>query len=258
MEFTTLMSGSHGNCIYICGGKTKILIDVGCSCRYLEKALAEIAVNLSEIDAILVSHEHGDHVKGVPVCAGRYDIPVFASELTWRELPFYDDFMPSKRHKFTYDMAIGDLEIEFFKTYHDAVQPVGMVVHHQNHRVAVATDTGKVTQSMVDLMQGCDGIVLESNHCEIALAEGPYPHFLKKRIAGSQGHLSNRQSAQALSRIITDQTQAVMLAHLSETNNTSQIAMSEIHNVFSQRDFSYTCAVSVAKNRAASPLVKLV
>lgn len=258
MEFTTLMSGSAGNCVYVSGGKNKILIDVGCSCRYLEKGLAQIGVNLSEINAILISHEHSDHISGVPVTAKRYDIPVFASELTWEKLPFHDDFLSWNKHKFAYGMEIGDLGIEFFKTYHDAVQPVGMVVHHHEQKVAFATDTGQATPSMAKVLRGCDGIVMEANHSFEMLQNGPYPYFLKKRISGKQGHLSNTQSAKLLSKIITDKTQAVLLAHLSETNNTAERAFAEIEQSFMEETFTYSCELTVAQNRAVSPLIKLI
>jgi phosphoribosyl 1,2-cyclic phosphodiesterase len=258
MEFTTLMSGSAGNCTYIRGGNTKILVDMGCSLRYLEKALAQIGVNLCDIDAIFISHEHIDHIRGVPTCSSRYDIPVFASRLTWQSLPFYQDFAPHKRHEFIYDMQLGDLDIQFFKTWHDAVQPVGMVFDHKGKKVAMATDTGQVSPTMIKSLSGCDGLILEANHSQKMLATGPYPYFLKKRIASEKGHLSNQQSAAALAQIITAKTQAVLLAHLSEVNNNAKIAMQEVKRELQRFNFSYSCPIIAASNRVVSPIINII
>ncbi|MGI5892372.1 MAG: MBL fold metallo-hydrolase [Bacillota bacterium] len=257
MEFTTLMSGSAGNCTYISGGNTKILVDVGCSCRYLEKALSQIGVNLSDIDAIFISHEHTDHIRGVPVSSSRYNIPVFASDLTWGSLPFYEDFLPWQRHHFEYDMQIGDLSIDFFKTSHDAIQPVGMIFRHREKKVGLATDTGQVSPTMIKFLTGCDGLILEANHSSDMLAFGPYPYFLKKRIAGPKGHLSNKQSALALSKIVTQKTRSVLLAHLSEINNNEVTALTEIKQMLSHLKFACHCSITAAKNRTVSPLIKL-
>lgn len=258
MEFTTLMSGSAGNCTYISGGNTKILVDVGCSVRYMEKALAQIGVNLCDIDAIFISHEHIDHIRGVATCSSRYDIPIFASHLTWQSLPFYKDFAHHKRHEFIYDMQFGDLDIQFFKTWHDAVQPVGMVFGYNGKRVALATDTGRVSPSMIRALSGCDGLIMEANHSQKMLAAGPYPYFLKKRIAGEKGHLSNQQSAAALAQIITAKTQAVLLAHLSEVNNNAKTAVQEVKKELQKFNFSYSCPIIAASNKVVSPLISII
>ncbi len=230
MRFTTIKSGSKGNCIYVEGKDTKVLVDCGCTLKYMKQALADLEIRPEELSAILLTHEHSDHISGVSSFSRKYDIPVFASPLTWRHLPFFNDYPPEERNCFTYNMQIGDLQIDFFRISHDAHQPVGMVFHHNGHSIGVLTDTGEITPMMIKLLHGVDGIIVEANHNLQMLKEGSYPAFLKHRIASSIGHLSNQQSAEALAKIVTKNTKHVLLAHLSENNNTPHTALSEVEN----------------------------
>jgi len=257
MKYTTLLSGSSGNSVYIEGGRSKILIDVGCSLKYLQKELAKISVTAGEIDAILLTHEHSDHISGVATLAKKYAVPVYASPLTWQALPFATLLPPLLRREFSYDLQVGDLSFDFFKTYHDAAQPVGMVVHYQKQSVGVMTDTGQVTDTMLAALEGVSGLVLEANHSPKLLASGPYPPFLKRRIAGQFGHLSNSQAAYALSNIARQTTQAVILAHLSRTNNTEEVMLAELNEELERLNVCLDCPLTVARQDRSHPLIEL-
>ncbi|MDO4733479.1 MAG: MBL fold metallo-hydrolase, partial [Bacillota bacterium] len=138
MRFATICSGSSGNCVYVGGGKTHVLVDGGCSLKALKAALSQFSVGEGALKALFITHEHTDHINGAARIAKHFGIPVFASEQTWEKLPFREDFFPWQRHKFEYGMEIGELGLDFFRLSHDAVQPVGMLFEHAGKRVAVA------------------------------------------------------------------------------------------------------------------------
>lgn len=260
MEFTSLCSGSSANCLYIAGGRTRVLVDAGCSCRFLERALAAVEVHPAQIAALLITHEHSDHISGAARISRRFGIPVFASELTWENLPFKQDFLPWERNTYSYDMEIGELGLDFFRLSHDAAQPVGMVFTHSaanaERKIGVVTDTGCVTPSMLRALSGVDGLVLESNHSLPMLMNGHYPLHLKRRIASENGHLSNTQAADLL-RQVGQKAQSVLLAHLSSNNNTPQTALREFTARLSEGGGKLTAAVSVARRDAPGPLIAL-
>jgi len=257
MEFTTLVSGSTGNCIYVRGGNTRVLVDCGCSLRYLRQALANFEVSLDDIDAVLITHEHTDHICGLMPLI-KYGIPVFASPLTWQNIPSTDAIPTQKKHIFGYNMEIGQIQVDFFKLSHDAVQPVGMVFRHGKHSVGVATDTGEPTSSMMKALQNVTGLVLEANHSSRLLNEGPYPVFLKRRIASNLGHLSNLQSAHCLKKLAGKDTQAVLLAHLSKVNNTMETALSEVKQEVEREPGINGFQLSAAFAKAPHPLISLI
>ena len=257
MEFTTLKSGSSGNCIYISGGKTKVLVDAGITMSYMKRALAEIGIKPEEIEAILITHEHNDHIKGAEVLSRRFNIPLYASPLTWHAMPFACKIPEGKKRVFTYDMEIGELKIDFFKLYHDASQPVGMIFYHGDESVAIITDTGQVTSDMIEKLRGVNGLVLEANHSLELLQNGPYPYFLKKRVAGINGHLSNRQAAVFLAKIATEKTKAVIFSHLSQVNNTEEIMKKELKEELSAMNIDLKCQLHIAGRENIHPLIIL-
>ncbi len=253
MEFTTIASGSSGNCIYIKGGNTTLLIDVGCAMKHVCASLHELGSSIEDIDAILVTHEHSDHINMVAQLSKKYHIPVYASELTWESLPFYDDYFRWERHIFDYGMEIGDIGLDFFRLSHDAVQPVGLLLEHNGHQVGIATDTGMVTPSMYRKLSNVDGLVFEANHDTAMLQHGTYPLFLKQRVSSDKGHLSNAQAAEALAKLAGPKTKHIILAHLSEKNNMPQLALQEVSNAFTSDEG--TPNISIAPRRAAHPLI---
>ncbi len=228
MEFFTLASSSSGNCAFAKSGDTAILIDAGIAAAKIEQTLAEQGERPDKIAAILLTHEHTDHIAGAARLAVRYGIPVYASPKTWSALPFAAALPPSLKREFTYDMRLGEFSFEFCKTSHDAVQPVGLVVQAEGKRLGYVTDTGTVTRGMLYALHDLDALVLEANHDRQMLMQGPYAPFLKRRVAGLSGHLANSQAAELLARLLQKRLCPVMLAHLSETNNTPQTAYQAI------------------------------
>jgi len=223
-----LASGSKGNCVVIEGESGAILIDAGLSAKECLLRMERAGIDCGKIDALLVTHEHGDHTRGVDVLVRRLEIPLYATEGTLA------DFIHHRRtsakpisHTVCRDgepFRIGDLVIEPFATSHDAAEPCGFIVSEGGLRFGYCTDTGIITPHMHDLLRQCDGIVLESNHCPDMLQNGPYPESLKRRIRSKRGHLSNPAAAACLRDFGRD-VPRVILAHLSEMNNTPEKAI---------------------------------
>lgn len=228
MRCSVLASGSKGNCTVIEGSSGTILIDAGLSTKELLGRMAAACVDPDTIDAVLVTHEHGDHIRGLDVIARKLDIPVYATEGTLRD--FLDHRRTSQkplRHQtcsYNERFSVGDFLIEPFATSHDAAEPCGYVVSEGDTRIGYCTDTGILSSPMLELLRPCDGIILESNHCPEMLANGPYPESLKRRIRSKRGHLSNHAAAECLRGFGRD-VPRVILAHLSEINNTPEKAM---------------------------------
>lgn len=223
MYFFTLASSSSGNCALACSGQTKLLIDAGLSAAKLEKALYAVGERPENLTAILLTHEHIDHINGVARLAYKYSLPVYAAPKTWASLADVPAYL---QNDYSYDLRLGDFSLEFCKISHDAVQPVGLVLCAEGRRLAYITDTGCVTRGMLAaLSQPLDGLVLEANHDRQMLARGPYPYVLKQRVGGEHGHMSNDQTAQLLNWYVRRNGLCrIMLAHLSETNNTPERA----------------------------------
>lgn len=224
MYFFTLASSSKGNCALVCSGDTKLLIDAGLSAARLEKALQAVGERPEQLTAILITHEHTDHVQGVARLAYKYSLPVYATPKTWGSLSEVPTYL---QNDYSYGLQLGDFVLDFCKTSHDAVQPVGLVFQAEGKRLAYITDTGCVTRGMLAAMaaEPLDGVVLEANHDRQMLLQGPYPYALKRRVASEQGHLTNAQAAELLAWLWQRQGVCpVLLAHLSETNNAPQLA----------------------------------
>lgn len=235
MRFTSLGSGSKGNCLLLESGDTCVMIDCGFTAKEALSRIARIGFDAANIDAILVTHEHGDHIKGVPVLAKRLNIPVYATFGTaaWQELyrqPFFQAVHLNAR------FSIGGLEIDPVAVPHDAREPCQYVVSDGQKCFGILTDLGSITPFVLQRYQHCDALFLECNHDEQMLAEGPYPPSLKRRVGGDWGHLSNRQAAALLNDLDLDRLQHVVLAHLSEQNNTPDLAMAALSEVLVGRD----------------------
>lgn len=239
MKICTLASGSSGNAIYIEAGNKKVLVDVGISGKSMAKALEDqVGICPTELDAILVTHEHKDHVKGVGIVSRRYDVPIYATEGTW--LGMEDCLGKIAEHNRRYLKAddcleLGELKIEACPISHDANDPVGYCFHEKNKSGGVVTDSGIFTARMEEAYKQADCLVIEANHDPKLLATGKYPVYLKKRVASSVGHLSNYAAGHALSRVISDKTKKIILAHLSEENNTPQLALDTIRDILNNK-----------------------
>jgi phosphoribosyl 1,2-cyclic phosphodiesterase len=225
MRFCVLGSGSKGNATYLESGGTSILIDAGMSGIELQKRLSLIGVDLSAIDAILVTHEHNDHVQGVGVLSRRAKIPVLANSATFsaaskivNKLFSYNEFETGSSFYFQ------NLEIHPFSISHDTKDPVGFRISDGSISLGYCTDTGKVSRLMLHRLAACQALVLESNHDITMLQNGTYPPYLKQRIRSNQGHLDNVEAATFLQELAHEKLQHVVLAHLSEENNHPEIA----------------------------------
>lgn len=221
MRFASIGSGSEGNGLVVEAGRTRVLIDCGFGVRDTRVRLARLGLTPDDLDAILVTHEHSDHVGGVAAFAARHDIPVW---ITFGTLDVVGERMAAVPRALGFDahdvFAIGDLEVRPFPVPHDARDPVQFVVSDGNARLGVLTDLGTVTPHVEASLTGCAALVLECNHDEAMLAGGRYPYPLKQRIAGRLGHLCNDAAAALLRAIDTTRLTHIVAAHLSQENNT--------------------------------------
>jgi phosphoribosyl 1,2-cyclic phosphodiesterase len=227
LKVTVLGSGSRGNSVLVDSGSTRLLVDAGFSGRDLERRLAEVEVDPASISALLITHDHGDHTRGMGVAARRWKLPLYLTDPTRaacaglldgsESLHTYSSFQP---------VEIGGLVVTPFLTVHDAVDPVAVTVSEPatGEKLGVATDLGRATASVRHALQECHLLILEANHDEILLRESPYPWSVKARIGGSHGHLSNRASAELARELYHEELCAVVLAHLSEQANDPGLA----------------------------------
>jgi phosphoribosyl 1,2-cyclic phosphodiesterase len=223
MRFASLGSGSRGNATLVEAGTTRLLIDCGFSCAEAEKRLARLSVQADGLTAIVVTHEHGDHISGVATLARRHSIPVWMTAGT--EAVHKGGCLP-QWHCFNghQPFEIGDLQVKPFPVPHDAREPCQFVFSDGARKLGLVTDVGSVTAHMLSALDRLDALLLECNHDTEMLASGPYPPRLKQRVGGSFGHLSNEQAADLLSRIETGALQHLVAAHLSEKNNRPELA----------------------------------
>lgn len=234
LEFCTIASGSSGNCTYIGTEYTKILIDAGVSGKRIEEGLAELKLTGGEIDALFITHEHLDHIKGAGILSRRFDIPVFATADTWTAMEgALGKIAPGNRRIVYADEVcpINDLCVKPFAIPHDAAEPVGYTVCCGDKKVALATDIGHVTDTIRENITDSDLLLLESNHDVELLQKGGYPRHLKQRILGEKGHLSNRAAGELLAEVMCGKLKYVFLGHLSEENNDPHLAYETVEAI---------------------------
>lgn len=229
IRFQSIVSGSSGNCTLVCGNNTKILIDCGISGKKVTAYLNDIGIDPCELSSILVTHEHIDHTNGVGIMSRKFDIPILASEGTWEGMDI-GKITEENRRIFSKNKSIeiGDIKITPFDIPHDAMQPTGYIIQAEDKKIAVATDIGHITSTVTDSLAGCDAVILEANYDEHMLQTGPYPQNLKSRIAGAKGHLANKDAGALATYLAKNGTKHIMLGHLSNENNSPEIAFSEV------------------------------
>jgi phosphoribosyl 1,2-cyclic phosphodiesterase len=220
-----LASGSKGNALYVATGETRLLVDAGLSATELLRRLAMIGVAGSDLHGILVSHDHADHVKGAGTLARRLKIPVLVSYPTHQAVATCFRKTQVTEFESGYSFTFRDLLIDPFPITHDAADPVGFLVESSEGRLGVATDLGIATRLVADKLRNCRALVVETNHDEEMLQNGPYPWHLKQRIRSRHGHLSNNESMELLTELLHERLEGVFLAHLSEVNNDPRLPL---------------------------------
>lgn len=250
VRFCPLFSGSSGNSTYISNGSFSILIDIGVSAKAITDALLEIGVKPDEIDAIFITHEHTDHIKGVRVFASKFDIPVYANELTMNELLKDEKFASNVEYRvIDSPVCFNGNTIKAFSTPHDSVSSCGYRIESNDERViTVCTDIGCVTDDIRNALNGADIILFESNHETNMLMNGTYPYPLKLRIASDIGHLSNRCCSEELPKLVNNGTTRIILGHISKDNNTPLLAETTAVSTLKmhgfERDLDYILSVA--------------
>ena len=265
MRFVSIASGSSGNCIYAGTDTTHILIDAGISNKRIEQGLGEIGVTGKELSAIVITHEHSDHVKGLGILARKYGIPIYGPKETLDEIAGMKSLGKYPKELFQpvqadVDFTVGDMNILPFHIDHDAVNPVGYRIHNGKKSVAVATDMGHFDQYIIEHLQNLDAILLESNHDVNMLETGPYPYYLKRRILGDHGHLSNENAGRLLNFIVHDNMKHIVLGHLSKENNYAELAYETVKLEITQGDNPYSGSdfpITVAKRDEISEIITL-
>lgn len=227
LNFCSLYSGSSGNSLFVQSENTNILVDAGESAKKIVNALSSINVSPESLDAIVVTHEHIDHVKSIGTLSQKYNIPVYATEKTWSAMPTQSEkinkdlhriFVPSK------DFSVGDLNLLPFSIPHDAADPCGFNITHKDKNLSIATDLGHVTSNIADILSQSSFVLLESNYDPEVLKFSKYPYYLKQRISGECGHLSNNDAGRLISHLMNKKLNSVMLGHLSKENNFPELA----------------------------------
>ncbi len=231
MLYCPLASGSKGNCHLIKGEDTIVLVDAGTSARNIGCQLSSLGATLCDISAILITHEHIDHIAALEVLARKTDIPIYCNLATARAIKKrFGTICDSSFNIITTSSSfyINEMEVSCFKTPHDAAESVGYSFSVGLKKITVATDIGHMTAEILSNLEGAQLAALESNHDEAMLAAGSYPFHLKRRILGSNGHLSNKNCGAALARLVNKGLKQVVLCHLSQENNTPELAYNTV------------------------------
>src|ERR1039457_7338340 len=265
VSVSMLASGSRGNCAVVSSACTKILVDAGISCRETFKRLKTLGEDPHSLAAIVITHEHSDHVYGLATLAKKLRIPVFmtgATHQAWAramrhekgERPQLEQFEQFESgHRF----QIGDIEVKPFTIPHDAADPVGFTFRVEGTKVSVATDLGYLPVNVRDHLRGSDVLIMESNHDVEMLRGGPYPWMVKQRVASNVGHLSNEKLADFFTGDYDNSAAFVVLAHLSEQNNHPEIARREAEKALAERGGSFQKRVLVAVQSEVLPPMQL-
>lgn len=242
MHFATLASGSSGNATLVGEGERNFLIDCGLSAKRLLTNLSMINISSTQIEGIIVTHEHADHIKGVGILARKLKIPIYTTQGIWEEMEHgLGKIETYQKQVVERDLCLGGLKVSMFATSHDSRESYGLKIAGKRLSLGVATDSGTILEEMHRNMIGCDAYIVEANHDTEKLWQGRYPWYLKKRITGSLGHLSNIQLAEVLTEWIQDNTKRVVLAHLSEENNTPELALTSVCQILKEAGIPKRC-----------------
>lgn len=245
MKVSVLSSGSKGNTTYIETENTKILIDAGNSSKYILQKLTEINVNPKEIDAILITHTHIDHVKGLQVLLKNINPCVYFTEKMKPYLDYIENYYIIDKET----INLKDIEINIIKTSHDTEDSVGYIINNNNKSIVYITDTGYINRKYFDILKNRNLYIMESNHDVEMLNNSKYPFELRQRILSDKGHLSNYDSAKYLSKFIGDNTKYILLAHLSEENNTKDLAYNTLIERLNKENIKIENIIITSQNK---------
>lgn len=265
MRFCSIASGSSGNCIYIGNSNTHLLIDTGISKKKIEEGLDKLGLTGNDITAILITHEHVDHIQGLGVFCRKYQVPIYATCGTVKGILDYKGLgrLPDG---LLHEIKVGEpFEIQNIQVYpfaisHDANEPSAYRIECDGKKIAIATDLGEYDDTIVANLQGLDGILLEANHDVHMVEVGPYPYPLKQRVLGKRGHLSNELSGRLLCDILHDKLQFIVLGHLSKENNFPELALETVKLEVTLSDNSYQgdkLPLTVAARDGVSNIIQL-
>lgn len=260
-KFCSLFSGSTGNSLLVETENSKVLIDAGESAKKITDALSLINVDIADIDGILVTHEHSDHVKSLGTISKKYNIPVYANSETWNAMPEQEAKVIADNKKFfltNEQFEIKDLCFKPFSIPHDAINPCGFNIFNKNKKISVATDLGHITPELLSNLEKSSFALLEANYDSNILRYSKYPYSLKQRIAGPNGHLSNNNSGELISSLIKTGLNCVMLGHLSKENNFPELAYKTVvEEIISHHYDEADVKVSVAKRDGPSKIIDI-
>jgi phosphoribosyl 1,2-cyclic phosphodiesterase len=265
MKLCSIASGSSGNCVYVGSDTTHLLMDVGISGKRTEAGLAELGLTMKDIDAICITHEHADHISGLGVLARKYGVPIYATRGTVEAIrktsslgqideSLFRVIVPDER------CIIKDIALYPVRTSHDAADPVAYRIDHDGRRIGLITDLGCYNDYTVECLRNLDLLYLEANHDVHMLQVGPYPYYLKQRILGERGHLSNESAGKLLSRLLHDNMQAIVLGHLSKENNLPELAYESVRVEVTMSDTEYSgndFPLYVAKRDVVSEVIEV-
>lgn len=248
LQFSVLASGSTGNAVYVENGDKRLLIDCGLSGKKMDALFKAIDRSPKDLNGILVTHEHSDHVKGLGIFARKHRLPIYANEATWGAMGHSIGDIPVDQ-KFVFKTGhvqnFGTLEVESFGVSHDAAEPMFFVFRDSGKQLALLTDLGYVSEQIKATIQGSDSFIIEANHDIEMLMAGRYPWNIKRRILGDSGHISNEDAGAALCEVIDNRAKRVYLAHLSKDNNMKELARMSVEQRLQQEGIRIGETISV-------------
>ena len=249
MKICVLSSGSRGNSTLITTDQSKILIDLGTSSLYVEKELERLSINPYDLDGILVTHIHVDHIKGLKVFVKKYNPTLYVTEkllgLLEEQIGKFNYVLYEDKKAF-----IKDICVDVIKTSHDAEESVGFIIKNKDRSVVYITDTGYINQKYFDALTNKDVYILESNHDIKMLREGPYPYYLQQRVISDKGHLSNKQASDYLAKFIGDNTKKVVFAHISEKNNSEEKVIETFNETINKNNIEFDDIILARQNES--------
>ncbi len=259
-KFCNLYSGSSGNCSFVGTDNINILIDCGESQKKISDALESIGKSINKIDAIIVTHEHSDHVKNLGAISKKYNIPVYANEKTFENMPEQTSLIDEKNKKiFNTDdhFEIGDLKIYPFHIPHDAAEPCGYNIYNDDKKISIATDIGHMDNNILKKLEESQFLLLESNYEPEILKYAKYPYYLKQRIAGPNGHLSNQEAGLTITKLVYSGVNNIMLGHLSKQTNFPELAYKTVMEEIIKSKINSELSLNVASRLKPSKVIEV-